>query len=356
MTAPAGPPPKIVFAVGAPDGMTGAVAEQRFMDGNLHGISGITSAVLYWMFEHEHPFSVLMFGGERRLTDETIERWLQMTKGEVLVNLICEPETQRLALRQLASFELASQLPLVNPSWAVAATARPVIARRLAHQVGVRAPHCTLFRAGGVTLAEHIEAEGHTYPVLLRPPGRHGSVGLVRVDDPSEITSQARDLRLACTVTDFVDFRSDDGLWRKYRMVYAGDRLFRRHVLADREWNLTRAARPFMNDRPELVAQEQEWLGRPVTLERDGIEARIMHQFRALQLDFGVMDFALPPDGDLVVFEINACLQLTNPTDAEAATDLRYFEANNDEILATLAAAISVRSELPTQLRGPHAG
>ena len=92
------------------------------------------------------------------------------------------------------------------------------------------------------------------------------------------------------------------------------------------------------------------------TLERGSVEARVMHQFRALQLDFGAIDFALPPDGDLVVFEINACVQLTNPLDAEAAGDRRYFEANNDEILETLTAAISVRAAQPTQLRGPHAG
>ncbi len=348
MTAPLAPlaplPPKIVLAVGAPDGMTGMDAEERFAAGNLPGISGITGALMHWLFERDHPFAVVMFGSARRLTEETIERWLETTRGKVLVNLICEPETQRLALRQLASFELAAQLPLVNPSWAVTATARPVIARRLAHQVGVRAPHCTLFRAGTLTLAQHIDAHGHTYPVLLRPPGRHGSEGLVRIDEPSETASQARALRMSCTVTDFVDFRSADGLWRKYRMVYAGDRLFRRHVLTDREWNLTRAARAFMKDRPELIAQEREWINRPVTLEPGSIEARVMHQFRALQLDFGVMDFALAPDGDLVVFEVNACLQLTNPTDAEAAADDRYFEANNDGILAALVAEIGARA------------
>jgi hypothetical protein len=298
----------------------------------------------------------VMFGSARRRTDETPERWLQTTQGKVLVNLICEPETQGLALRQLASFELAAQVPLVNPSWAVTATARPVIARRLAHQLGVHAPHCTLYRGGALTLTEHIEAHGHRYPVLLRPPGRHGSVGLVRVDDPIDITRQPAALRASCTITDFVDFRSDDGLWRKYRMVYAGDRLFRRHVLTDRGWNLTREARGFMQDHPELVVQEQEWINRPVTLEPGSIEARVMHQFRALQLDFGVMDFALPPNGDLVVFEINACLQLTNVTDAEAATDERYFEANNDEILETLAAEISARAASSAQLRGPRAG
>jgi hypothetical protein len=356
MTAPDDPPPKVVFAVGAPDGMTGADAEERFAEGRLPGISGITGALIQWLFQREHPFAVVMFGSARKLTDETTERWLETTKGEVLVNLICEPETQGLALRQLASFELAAQVPIINPSWAVTATARPVIARRLAHQVGVRAPHCTLYRWGALALAEHIEAQGHTYPVLLRPPGRHGSVGLVRIDDPSELTQQPAALRASCTITDFVDFRSDDGLWRKYRMVYAGDRLFRRHVLTDREWNLTREVRGFMKERPELIAEEQEWINRPVTLEPGSIEARVMHQFRALQLDFGVMDFALPPNGDLVVFEINACLQLTNVTDAEAAADERYFEANNGEILEALVAEISARAALPAQLRGPRAG
>ena len=94
----------------------------------------------------------------------------------------------------------------------------------------------------------------------------------------------------------------------------------------------------------ELVAEEQEWINRPVTLESDSIEARVMHQFRALQLDFGVIDFALPPDGDLVVFEINACVQLTNRVDAQAAGERRYFEANNEEILSALLRAIGARA------------
>ena len=129
-------------------------------------------------------------------------------------------------------------------------------------------------------------------------------------------------------------------------MVFAGDRLFRRHVLTDRVWNLTRDARRFMRERPDLVAEEQEWINRPVTLERGCVEARVMHQFRALQLDFGAIDFALPADGDLVIFEINACVQLTNRTDAQAAGERRYFEANNDEILDTLVRAICARASV----------
>ena len=342
MTAANGRLPKISFAMGAPDGMTRKEATRRFYNKGLHGVSGITTTLLPWLEGRGHPFAVLMFGSKSPLDPEEIRRMAQKTGGRVLVNLICEPHLQRLALQQVERFELETQLPLVNAPSAVASTTRPMIARRLAHQAGVHAPHCTLYRAGALTLAEHIAAHGHAYPVLLRPPGKHGSVGLVRADDPGEAAMEAARLR-SCTVTDFVDFRSADGLWRKFRLVYAGDRLFRRHVLTDCEWNLTREARGFMNEHPELVAEEQEWINRPVTFESGSVEARVMHQFRALQLDFGVIDCALPANGDLVVFEINACVQLTNRLDAQAAGDRRYFEMNNEEILDALLQDICSR-------------
>ncbi len=341
--AATGAPPRLLLAVGAPDGMSAAAATKLFDAGRLPGISGICSSLIPWLVARGHSFNVTLFGSGRPLSAENARRSREQTGGDVLVNMICEPQQQSIALDQVARYELATQLPVVNASGVVKATTRPLIAQRLAHQDGVRVPHCTLWRTGGPALTEHIERHGHDYPLLLRPLGQHGSVGLVRVDDPAATTAAAATLP-ACTVTDFVDFRSADGLWRKHRIVYSGDRLFRRHVLIDREWNITRAARRFMRDRPDLVAEEQAWIKLPLTLERGSVEARILHQFRALQLDFGVIDFALSAEGDLVVFEINACVQITNRVDAQAAGDRRYFEANNEEILSALLQAICERA------------
>ena len=198
----------------------------------------------------------------------------------------------------------------------------------------MRVPHCTYFQAGELTLSEHVEAQGHRYPVLLRPPGGHGSTGMVRIDDADALAGVAAAVR-SCTVTDFVDFRSADGLWRKYRLVYAGDRLFRRHVLIDSDWNLVGAARRFMRDRPALLEEEDAWLQARTTLEGDSIEARVLRQFRHLRLDFGAIDCALLPGGELVVFEINACLQITNVA-SQAISDRRPYEATNDDILGSL--------------------
>jgi hypothetical protein len=342
MTGVGEPRPALLLAVGAPDGMGREEAYRRFGEGLLPGITGLSLALLPWLRKRGYQYAVALFG-TGGLSADAEHRLLERTGGRVLINLICEPHAQRRALEQMRRFELATGIAVVNPSWAISATTRPLIARRLAHQARVRMPHCTHYPAGALTLTEHVQAHGHTYPVLLRAPGRHGSAGLLRFDDADALAHIDAAVP-PCTVTDFVDFRSADGLWRKYRIVYAGDRLFRRHMLIDTEWNLVGAARRFMRDRPALLDEEQAWLEEPLTLENDSIEARVMHQFRAVQLDFGAIDCALLPDGDLLVFELNACLQLTNAP-SQAISDRRPYEASNDEILRALVGEACARPD-----------
>ena len=216
------------------------------------------------------------------------------------------------------------------------------MARRVGRADGVRAPHCTLFKAGTGSLVEHVAAAGHRYPVLLRPAGSHGSTGLVRAGDDTDVAAAAGAVG-TCTVTDFVDFRSEDGLWRKYRMVYAGGTLFRRHLLIDQQWNVVGNSRFFMHERG-LLDEEREWLGRPVAPEADSVDARVREQFEAMELDFGVIDYALLPDGELVIFELNACVQLTGSIPEQYRSHLGYLEENNDEILDALLARVSSRA------------
>jgi hypothetical protein len=54
----------------------------------------------------------------------------------------------------------------------------------------------------------------------------------------------------------------------------------------------------------------------------------------------------LRPGGELVVFEINACVQLTN-VDALAAGYRLHFEANNEEILHALRQQACARAGAP---------
>jgi len=333
--------PKMLVALGAPDSMAATTAEARARNLQLPGNSGLISALVMTLREREIPHEVVVVWPDGETDGEGL---LEEHGVEVLINAICEPLTQRGALRQMAQLEQELGLPTLNPPSVIEATARSLMAQRVGRAGGVRAPHCTLYEAGpgAGTLLEHVHAEGHAYPVLLRPAGSHGSVGLVRAGDDQDVAAAARSVG-TCTVTDFVDFRSEDGLWRKHRMAYAGGTLFRRHLLIDQQWNVVGDSRYFMRDR-ELFGEEREWLDRPVTPESDPVDALILEQFQAMGLDFGAMDYAIVPDGELVIFEVNACVQLTGTIPEEHRSVIGYIEANNDDILDAVLQCVRSRA------------
>lgn len=331
--------PNILVVLGAPDAMAATPAQERRRNLHLSGNSGLVSALVRTLRARELPHVVVIAWPDGATAGESL---VEATGVEVLVNAICEPLTQRGALQQLARLEQETALPTLNPARVVATTARPDLARRVGRGDGVRAPHCTLYEPGTGALAEHVRAAGHRYPVLLRPAGSHGSTGLVRAGDETDVAAAARTLG-TCTVTDFVDFRSADGLWRKHRMVYAGGRLFRRHLLVDEQWNVVGDSRYFMHERG-LFDEEREWLARPVTADAEPAYARIIGRFEAMGLDFGVIDYAVLPDGELVIFEMNACVQLTGTIPEQYRSHIGYIEDNNDDILAALMDRVRERA------------
>jgi hypothetical protein len=331
--------PKMLVVLGAPDAMAAATEQERRGNLRLSGNSGLVSALVDTLRGRAIPHVVVIAWPEGEIEGRSV---LEQTGVEVLVNGIGEPLTQAGALRQVARLEQQTGLPTVNPPRVIETTTRPAMARRVGRADGVRAPHCTLFEAGTGSLAEHIADAGHLYPVLLRPAGSHGSSGLVRAADDTDVAAAAGAVG-TCTVTDFVDFRSEDGLWRKYRMIYAGGTLFRRHLLVDQQWNVVGNSRFFMHERA-LFGEEREWLSRPVAPETDSIDARVRELFEAMELDFGVIDYALPPDGELVIFELNACVQLTGSIPEQYRSQLGYLEENNDEILDALLARVRARA------------
>ena len=331
--------PKMLVMLGAPDAMAGATEQERLGNLRLAGNSGLVSALVETLRERAIPHVVVIAWPDGEGEGQSL---IEQTGAEVLVNGIGEPLTQAGALRQVARLEQETGVPAVNPARVIETTTRPAMARRIGQADGVRAPHCTLFQAGAGSLVEHVAAAGHRYPVLLRPAGSHGSTGLVRAGDDADVAAAAAAVG-TCTVTDFVDFRSEDGLWRKHRMVYAGGTLFRRHLLIDQQWNVVGDSRYFMHERG-LLGEERKWLRRPVARKRGSVDARVREQFEAMELDFGVIDYAVLPDGELVIFELNACVQLTGSIPEQYRSQLGYLEENNDEILDALLARVRSRA------------
>ena len=114
MTGDGGSRPPLLLAIGVPDGLDREEAVKRFRGGKLPGVTGLSRALLPWLRRRGHPHVVTVFGADGVVTADSAHRMIEQTGGRVLINLICEPYVQRLALDQAARFELATGIAVVN--------------------------------------------------------------------------------------------------------------------------------------------------------------------------------------------------------------------------------------------------
>lgn len=312
---------RVAFAIGKPDA---AMAAEKDMG---QGGQYWTPAILKDLDE-----ACKQMGWERDLFLIGQSQARHARRPDAIVNLIAEPLVCGRALSLLDQTARHHGLTVINSVAATLRTARTALPA-LTKGTGTYAPLTTLCRAGD--LAAHILASGHRWPVLLRPPGTHGSLGLRKVDAPDELSPASPD---GTVISDFADFKSADGLYRKYRIICIGKTLFRRHLIVSDSWNITGASRAFMVGKAALIAEEKTFL------TSKAFDAPIAALFASAGLDFGVIDFACDAGGRLVVFELNGSFQISGSIPQDKRERWGYLEDNNAAILAALTALIAARA------------
>jgi hypothetical protein len=110
-------------------------------------------------------------------------------------------------------------------------------------------------------------------------------------------------------LTEFIDFRSSDGLYRKYRVRIVGDEIFPNHLFVNTGWNVHgHASREFMLGKPAYLVEERAFLSEPLA-HLDAL--REIH--KRIGVDFYGIDYSVLPSGSLVFFEANASMRAVWP-------------------------------------------
>jgi hypothetical protein len=105
----------------------------------------------------------------------------------------------------------------------------------------------------------------------------------------------------------FVDYRSEDGFFRKYRFVCVGDEILPYHLAIDNQWKVhhvttSMATHTWMQD------EERAFLEDPWRVFGVAQQAALQRIRDAIGLDFFGIDCGLDRDGAVVVFEVNASM------------------------------------------------
>jgi hypothetical protein len=142
-----------------------------------------------------------------------------------------------------------------------------------------------------------------TFPVIVRPRGSHAGVGLAKVDDARAMEryldgSEAQ----AFFVSRFVDYASEDGLFRKYRVVFVDGKPYACHMAIADRWDIWYLNAGMLGDAGKRL-QESTFMstfdigfGRRHRTALEAMAARI-------GLDYFIVDCAETKDGALLIFE-----------------------------------------------------
>jgi hypothetical protein len=234
-------------------------------------------------------------------------RQADLTGYRILLNLITEPEANVKVLDNLKKALRGVPGRVINRPEAVLRSTRDQVSRLLAGVPGLIVPKAVRLQGSRPDLAaKALERAGIAAPIILRQTGTHAGkiVGLFDTIDAA-VAALTPGEHIA---TKFIDFASADGLYRKYRVYFIGERVILRHMVVSDNWNVhVRERTRFMAYHPELVAEEK------ALFEMDdpfsaGVHDVFRHVRDRMPLDFFGMDFGFAPDGRLVLFEANATM------------------------------------------------
>jgi hypothetical protein len=224
-----------------------------------------------------------------------------------VLNLVSDADTCPITLQALSLLLRGYGGRVINRPEAVLRSSRDQVANALSGIPGLMVPKVVRFRGGAGDDALEAVA-GLKFPLIVRRAGTHTGRTMVVVVDEAAFLAAVTDPGDYFAI-EFVDYRSADGLYRKYRIWSFGGRQVFRHLATTNQWNVhVTPGNEFMYDRPDLIEEEIRLMERPEGAFPDEVHAIIAAIGERLGLDYFGVDFAFLPDGRMVLFEANAAM------------------------------------------------
>ena len=225
----------------------------------------------------------------------------------------------------------------INDPHALERTSREAVGAWANSIAGIRAPACEIVTQsdlGRVTL-----------PATIRPIDTHAGDGFALIASREELDLWIeRSPADAYYVAPFIDYRSADGFYRKFRAIFVDGVAYPYHHATSLHWMVHYKTAP-MQSVSAFREEEARFLADPAAFVPQW--ERVMPEIaRTVGLDYFGIDAAAMPSGDLVLFEADAAM-LVHDEDARGVFAFkRPYVARIREALHALIARRTRRRTL----------
>ena len=235
----------------------------------------------------------------------------QLPPHDVLFVAISQSDRTSGLLDELSQALAGWRGPLLNTPAGIANTSRARAWQQLAGYCGLvmpatarasRAQLCSLL-AGDISLPTLL-ADG-VFPLIIRPVDSHAGNGLERLSNPPDLALylDSHDAE-AFFISRFIDYRSSDGLYRKYRVALIDGRPFAAHMGLSSHW-MIHYLNAGMTESAEKRAEEAHFMAHFDAGFGHRHAAALAKVAQRIGLDYLVLDCAETLAGELLVFEMD---------------------------------------------------
>ena len=236
---------------------------------------------------------------------------------------VSESDLTHALLDQLAERVPSWRGPVLNRPDRIARTSRAQACERLADAPGVSMPASARSTRDALQQLSIGTREvgdvlpGGGFPLIVRPVDSHAGHGLEKVESATELAAYLQaSAGDAFFISRFIDYRSADGLFRKYRVVLVDGVPYAGHMGVSAHW-MIHYLNAGMTESAAKRAEEEAFMRNFET----GFARRHAVALRAISercgLDYLVIDCAETARGDLLVFEVDpgAVVHAMDPVD-----------------------------------------
>ena len=233
---------------------------------------------------------------------------------DVAIFAIGESDETRPALERLRGVSSLWVAPMLNEPLAILDLSRDRLWRKLEGIPGLVVPPTARLTAGTLmgVASGHRPLEqalpGGAFPLIVRPVGSHAGNGLQKIDDAATLASSIELARLPMAyVSNFVDYASADGHWRKYRIAFLGGRPYLAHMAISDHW-MVHYLNAGMAENADKRAEEAAAMA---SFDEDFAvrhAAAFAGLYERLGLDYFAIDCAELSDGRLLLFEADVSM------------------------------------------------
>ena len=237
---------------------------------------------------------------------------------DLVINNITDPDRSPKCLAVLSKLEREYGASFLNSPRHVAQIGRDRVAAIATGIPGIVVPKTLrLTKNDKEAIVRATEAVGFRWPGILRQAGGHGGTSLQIVRNAEEAAARKR-AHEPHYLTEFVNFRSRDGLYRKVRFFVFGGEVLVRSLIVGTKWNLHRRDRADTPPGTDPAAEEKRLYDQFAEGRFFRIEEILRELASKLKLDYFGVDCSLLSYERILLFEANPTMAFAGQIDDPA--------------------------------------